>query len=61
MTRKHFTALAEVVAGIEDAKVRAEVAEGIARVCKESNAAFSFTRFARAAGVEDAAYFAGKR
>lgn len=45
MTRKHFKAIAEVIAAIEDKETRRQVATALAVVYAETNPAFSRTRF----------------
>lgn len=53
MTKKHFTALAAVIATITDPKERKSVALGVGLVCKQANPAFGFPRFYTACGVAE--------
>jgi len=52
MSRKHFKALAEAIAKIQDDQQRAELAESVADVCKGSNPNFDRNRFYQACGVK---------
>jgi len=52
MSKKHFTALAERIAGIADLRARKEAALAVADVCAGFNGLFDRGRFLRACGVE---------
>lgn len=52
MSRKHFVALAETIARIENNEVREQTARAVASVCAECNGRFDRGRFLRACGVE---------
>ena len=52
MSRKHFKALAEAIAKIQDDAQRAELAESVADVCKADNPNFKRDLFYRACGVK---------
>ncbi len=53
MTRKHFIELAKMVAALDVVPfIRCDIAEGIARVCAQTNPLFDRDRFLKACGVQ---------
>ena len=52
MSKKHFEALADRIACIEDVEARKEAALAVADVCAGCNGRFDRWRFLRACGVE---------
>jgi hypothetical protein len=53
MTRQHFTAVARVIAGIEDPGVRRRVCQDMIRELRYFNSNFDRYRFERACGVDE--------
>lgn len=51
MSRKHFQALADEIARIEDIACRIQAANAVARACRAMNPNFDNSRFMRACGV----------
>jgi hypothetical protein len=51
MTRKHFEAIAQAIAKIEDLDTRVMIAEAMARTCAQANPRFNQTKFFEACGV----------
>jgi hypothetical protein len=52
MSKKHFNALADAIACIDNAEERARAARAVADVCVGFNGRFDRGRFLRACGVE---------
>lgn len=53
MTRKHFQAVARVIAAIEDPDVRRQVCTDAVRELRGFNSLFDRYRFEKACGVEE--------
>ena len=51
MSRKHFQALADEIARIEDSAARIQAANAVARACRAMNPNFNYERFMRACGI----------